>query len=367
MRVLMVSPTGAGGIHQYAWELAVAAQAVGVDITLACPEGAETLAGPAPARLRLPGAAPGPRSWVGNARAVLPAAAGDFDLVHFQTPLYSPADALALLPFLRRRGVRSVGTVHEVLPNHPRPAHTTVYRRYWSGLDGVAVHSRVHSDQLHELGVRGPDIQVVPFGSHAGALGDPDLMMDPRKVLSIPADQRLVLFFGLIAPRKGLMDLIEALAGTGDRVCLLVAGEPQEPLEPYRLRAAALGVDLLLDDRFLGYLPGATAAACLASADLIVAPYRSGGNSGVLAVAAHLQKPVVATRATAPPEYLSLLPSEAVVPAASPSGLRQAVLRALEQGLAAPAPYPTWEDSAKAHLRLWSTVLRSAQRQDQSA
>ena len=61
-------------------------------------------------------------------------------------------------------------------------------------------------------------------------------------------DGRTVLAFGIIRPYKGLGDAIEAVRRAGD-ARLLVAGDPLEPVEPYR--AAANGLDV---EWRLGYL-----------------------------------------------------------------------------------------------------------------
>jgi glycosyltransferase involved in cell wall biosynthesis len=196
----------------------------------------------------------------------------------------------------------------------------------------------------------------VPFGDHGAALDVPNAAWDPRQVLGIGPDERLVLFFGLVAPRKGLADLIRALAGTQGQIKLLVVGEPQEPMGPYRDLAEASAVDLILDERYLRYVEGGIAAACLVAADVLVLPYREGGNSGVLAVAGSYGVPTIATHAVAPPDYVNLVPPEGRVSPADPASLRHAILSALADGIDPPARFPSWNDAAVAHLDLWSAA-----------
>ena len=80
-------------------------------------------------------------------------------------------------------------------------------------------------------------------------------------------DGRTVLALGMIRPYKGLGDAIEAVK-RADGARLLVAGEPLEPVEPYR---AAAG------DRAewrLRYLTAAEVDEALGEATVAVFPYR---------------------------------------------------------------------------------------------
>ena len=83
-------------------------------------------------------------------------------------------------------------------------------------------------------------------------------------------DGRTVLCFGVIRPYKGLGDAIEAVRRLGD-ARLLVAGDPLEPMEPYR--AAARGLDV---EWRLGYLPQAEVDRALGEATVARLPVQAG-------------------------------------------------------------------------------------------
>lgn len=360
MKVLVVSRAGRGGIYQYAWQLCGACRRLGVEITLARPHASESLPGPGAARVVELGDQHGPRGYLTLARELVALASG-YDLIHLMAPIWSPLDAAHLLARLRPVAPLSC-TLHEVLPVVERFYHRPVYRFYWQGFDGVAVHSGEHERALRRLGASRPMVGVVPFGDHSESLGPPDPAMDPRRVLSLDAKRPVVLFFGLLQARKGLADLIRALAGTRGRVYLLLAGEPTGSLAAYGRLATELEVDLVLHPTYLRYLPGPTAAAALRAADVLALPYRTGGNSGVLAVACSMGIPVVATRAVAPPEYLRRLPVGAVVEPGDIDGLRVALDAVLQRGLAPPEPFPSWPQAARAYADFWAEVARSSPR-----
>ena len=54
--------------------------------------------------------------------------------------------------------------------------------------------------------------------------------------------RRVVLFFGLVRPYKGVDLLVEAFAATPDDAVLLVVGMPRTPIEPLERRARELGI-----------------------------------------------------------------------------------------------------------------------------
>ena len=108
-----------------------------------------------------------------------------------------------------------------------------------------------------------------------------------------------MLAFGVIRPYKGLGDAIEAVRRAGD-ARLIVAGDPLEPMEPYR--RAAQGVDV---DWRLGYLPQAEVDRALGEATIAVFPYKPElDQSGALLRAlgaAFLRSPM--TSAASPSPY----------------------------------------------------------------
>src|SRR5581483_2235135 len=136
------------------------------------------------------------------------------------------------------------------------PRRTARKQKLWRQLlgrfDAVVVHSERGRETLAELGV---DAHVIP---HPVFVSDP-----PRR-----DDGRTVLSFGMIRPYKGLGDAIEAVRRAGD-ARLVVAGDPLEPVEPYRAAANGLEVEWRL-----GYLPQTEIDRAFGDATVAVFPYR---------------------------------------------------------------------------------------------
>jgi glycosyltransferase involved in cell wall biosynthesis len=104
--------------------------------------------------------------------------------------------------------------------------------------------------------------------------------------------ERSLLFFGRITPYKGLEILLEAFKPVSQRhsVKLTIAGKGD--LRPYRpLLRSQHGVEII--NR---WIEEHEVAELFGQADMVILPYTSASQSGVLALAAAFELPVVATR-----------------------------------------------------------------------
>lgn len=104
-----------------------------------------------------------------------------------------------------------------------------------------------------------------------------------------------LLFFGFIRPYKGLDLLVEALAKLKDKsVFLTVVGEAWGNVDALQQQLTGMGAPNL--ELHLEYVSDKLAANYFTRADVVVLPYRSATGSGVLALAYHYDKPVLATQ-----------------------------------------------------------------------
>jgi glycosyltransferase involved in cell wall biosynthesis len=173
-------------------------------------------------------------------------------------------------------------------------------------------------------------------------------------------DGRTVLAFGVIRPYKGLGDAIEAVRRVGD-ARLIVAGDPLEPVEPYRNAARGIEVDWRL-----GYLPQAEVDRALGEATIAVFPYKPElDQSGALLRALGAGVPAVAYDVGGVAEPVRRYDAGAVVPAGDVEALADAVRMLLSDGDALERARAgarrareslTWETSASAHVDLYEEI-----------
>jgi glycosyltransferase involved in cell wall biosynthesis len=263
------------------------------------------------------------------------------DVLHLQWLPVPELDAFLLRPHLP-----SVFTAHDLLPR--RTAHRTeLWRRLFRRFDRIVVHSENGRETLSELGVERDKIRVIPH---------PVFPSEPER----RDDGRTVLAFGMIRPYKGLGDAIEAVRLAGD-ARLLVAGDPLEPLEPYRVAANGLEVEWRL-----GYLPPPETDRAFGDATVAVFPYRPElDQSGALLRALGAGVPAIAYDVGGVAEPVRRFGAGRVVPAGDVTALAAAVHEllsdddALEQaraGARRAREELTWDTAAQAHLAVYGEI-----------
>jgi glycosyltransferase involved in cell wall biosynthesis len=264
------------------------------------------------------------------------------DVMHLQ---WLPAPELDA--FLFRPHLPSVFTAHDLLPR--RTAHRTdLWRRLFARFDRIVVHSENGRETLADLGVDRERLRVIPH---------PVFPSEPER----QDDGRTVLAFGIIRPYKGLGDAIEAVRQAGD-ARLLVAGDPVEPVEPYRAAANGLEVEWRL-----GYLSPPEIDRAFGDATVAVFPYRPElDQSGALLRALGAGVPVVAYDVGGIAEPVRRFGAGRVVTSGDVAGLAGALHvllsdhEALEQareGARQARDELTWDAAAQAHLALYEEIV----------
>ena len=118
--------------------------------------------------------------------------------------------------------------------------------------------------------------------------------------------KKIILFFGIVRPYKGLNYLIDAMPQILSEipdVCLIIAGEFWQDGEKYLTRIE----DLKLADNvmiFNKYIPNEEVGIYFSAADVVVLPYISGTGSGIVQIAFGFDKPVIATSVGCLPEVV---------------------------------------------------------------
>jgi glycosyltransferase involved in cell wall biosynthesis len=209
------------------------------------------------------------------------------DIVHFQ---WLPIPNLDRL-LVRRFSIPVVLTAHDVKPREVRAGARGGMPAALRAVDAVVVHSQAGASRVVEEAAVPPErVHVIPHGAFTHLADLPRGPLPPA--LEGLEGKRVVLFFGLIRPYKGVDLLVEAVAGTGQDVVLLVVGMPRMSLAPLQQRVRDLGVSDRV--RFVSrFVPDPDVAAYFRRADLVVLPYRDIEQSGVLYTALAFGTPLL--------------------------------------------------------------------------
>ena len=235
-----------------------------------------------------------------------------------------------------------------------RTLKRTFQRRIFEGpdpgrFDRLIVHTAQAAERLAARGVAEKRILVLPHGPLASPVAGPP---DPMR-----GRLRLVLF-GKIKPYKGADVLVEAMARLPaplrEQAVLHIIGKPYMELGPLRARAAACGVALQLEPRFV---EEAEIDAIFGPGAVAVFPYREIDSSGVLSQALARGRPVVASRIGAFAETLEDGVHGHLVPPDDPAALAVALAHMLEDrefaanaavaALALARAAPGWDEIAR--------------------
>lgn len=147
--------------------------------------------------------------------------------------------------------------------------------------------------------------------------------VEVRKKLGLPLEVPIALFFGFVRPYKGLRILIDAmgiLKSKGSRIHLVVAGEFWDDQDVYENQIAELGIKDMVTIR-ADYIPDSEAGLYFESADLFVAPYIGGTQSGSIKQAMGYGLPLVVTDLITDPTIGGNSSGSIVVPAGDAESL----------------------------------------------
>ncbi|MBU0743433.1 glycosyltransferase [bacterium] len=281
-----------------------------------------------------------PRSWRRTADDLLGAGV-EAVIVKYWLPFFAPGFG-AVARRLRGRGVPVVYILDNVVAHERYPFAAALTRWALGPAAGyVAQSGQVRRDLFAILpGVDPARVRDCPHPVYDfGVPGRPrKTRPEARAALDLPADARVVLYFGFIKAYKGVEHLIDAaplLRGRyGDALRLLIVGDVYGDARPYRERIAGCGAADII--RFVdGYVPDDRVEDHFLAADLVVLPYVSATQSGIVQIAYNYDKPVVSTRVGGLPEVVLDGRTGYLVPPGDPAALAAAVARFFDEDRAA--------------------------------
>lgn len=148
------------------------------------------------------------------------------------------------------------------------------------------------------------------------------------KKLNINPEEKILLFFGFVREYKGLMYLINALPEIKKaipNIKLLIVGDFYDGSEKYLKRINELGIDGNIHI-YDGYIPDKEVGKFFSACDLVVLPYISATQSGIVQIAYGFNKSVVVTDVGGLPEVVDDKETGYVVKSGDTQGIVNAVL-----------------------------------------
>jgi glycosyltransferase involved in cell wall biosynthesis len=216
---------------------------------------------------------------------------------------------------------------HNVLPHESTLLDRILSRYAFLRSNYFIVHS--DEDRRHLLSMK-PHAAVRktvhPTLSIFGDLGAYE-KSQARAELHIAPEKRTLLFFGLVRAYKGLKYLIQAMGRVVHSLdcVLLVVGEFYEQKDEYLSLVNTLGLEkhIVIRDE---YVKNEAVSLYFAAADVVVLPYVTATQSGIVQIAFGMNKPVITTNVGGLPEAVEHGKTGFVVDPESPEKLADAIL-----------------------------------------
>lgn len=273
----------------------------------------------------------GPLSWFKTARAII-RERPDALVFRYWMPFFAPCFGTIARQVKRATSAPVLLICDNIVPHEPRPFDVALTRYMLRAADGFVTMSRPVQEDLFRLrpGARA-ELVPHPVYSHFGQRVP---QAQARERLGWDPHRRVLLFFGFIRHYKGLDVLLRAMPeihrATGAR--LVVLGEFYEDRAPYDRIVTELGIGSIV--QMPGdYAPTEQVTLAFSACDLVVLPYRSATQSGIVQTAFQLDRPVVCTRVGGLEEMVTDGESGLLVPPEDAPALSAAVARYFDEGL----------------------------------
>ena len=213
-------------------------------------------------------------------------------IVRFWLPFMGPClgTILRVMRFFSATPPTITGLVDNLVPHEKRWGDKAFARYFVGACDDFVVMSKSVGDIIASFSKK--EVRYAPHPLY-DTYGERMPTVEARRLLRLPENKRMVLFFGFIRKYKGLDLLLEALAQTHD-VHAIVAGECYGDWVVYQ---RILEVHQLTDrvHIFPDFIPKEHVRRYFSAADLVVQPYKSATQSGISQIAYHFETPMIVT------------------------------------------------------------------------
>jgi glycosyltransferase involved in cell wall biosynthesis len=216
-------------------------------------------------------------------------------------------DRTVLMLYYKLQRKRLALTAHNVnaarRDGHDSWLNRVTLRIQYRLADHIFVHTdRMKAELLTDFGVPERDVTVVPFGINNAVPHTSLTPAEAKRRLGLEPGTQTVLFFGRIAPYKGLdllVAAVERLASARPRLRLIIAGKAaNQGYEAYVETVRQTIGSSAIRDRVIeriDFIPDADTEMYFKAADALVLPYTEVFQSGVLFLAYSFGLPVIAT------------------------------------------------------------------------
>lgn len=250
----------------------------------------------------------------------------DILIVAYWMPFIAPA--LGAVCRFVNKNIKKIALVHNAIPHEKSFLDVKFAKYFFKKCDGfITLSEPVKGDIRNFI----PDSEILvsphPIYDHYKERID---RAEACSQLNIEANKKNLLFFGLIREYKGLDLLIKAMDYLTSDYQLIIGGESYGDFKQYQdlIDSSPLKDNIKV---FEDYIPDDKVSLFFSASDILVLPYRTATQSGVVAVAYQMELPMVSTNAGALGETIRNYNTGIVVDEISPEAIAQGIKNYFEQ------------------------------------
>jgi glycosyltransferase involved in cell wall biosynthesis len=233
-----------------------------------------------------------PVTWYTAARAIA-TRKPDLLLFKYWLPFFGPCFGTIARLVRRWTGAKILFICDNVIPHEKRVGDKAFTRFAFRAVDAFIVQSAAVERDLNSFWP-GSRYALIPHPVYE--IFGASLPKDEAKAALGVTDKRVILFFGYIRRYKGLHILLDAMPAIlkSVKLKLLVVGEFYDDEQKYRSQIAAMNIqeNVLVHS---AYVANEEVGKYFSAADIVVLPYVSATQSGIVQIAYQFDKPVIAT------------------------------------------------------------------------
>ena len=257
-------------------------------------------------------------------------------IIHWWHPYFAPCYRL-LTGKIKRAGIEIVYICHNVFPHERFPLDKKLTRMALKRGDLYILHAEGEVSDLKSI-KRDADYRVQVHPTYSAFNFENLDRHTARSRLGIPDDEAVMLFFGFVREYKGLKHLINAVHilknkyyADGKMPRLYVVGDFAGNRDEYDRLINELKIteDIKIID---GYVPDKEVEKYFSATDLVVLPYESATQSGIVQIAYGFRKPVIVTKVGGLPEVVEDDVTGMVVPPFDDGALAFAIHKYFSEG-----------------------------------
>lgn len=249
----------------------------------------------------------------------------DYIIMQWWHPYFSPCyTGLSLL--LKKHP--KILVCHNVFPHERFPMDRLLTKNVMKRGSAYITHSTMDTDDLKKI-VTNPCCETTVHPVYNAFKLRNISKEEARSEINSPLEKKILLFFGFVREYKGLKHILNAMPMIKDfdkNIELWVVGEFRSDKEQYTniIDSLNIGDSVKIVD---GYIPDSGIEKYFAAADLVVLPYESATQSGIVQIAYGFEKPVISTNVGGLPEVVIDEHTGYIVPPKNPDALADAIIR----------------------------------------